>query len=122
MLAPQETLRAHLISERARKRFSQADLADRAGISRYTVIRLESGVYANPGLELLAKLARALGVGVHDLLEPISEPSMPSDEELLVRANAPQSEFADADALLTALDEANGRRRYSNRGRPRVER
>ena len=121
-VAPQETLRAHLISERARKRFSQADLADRAGISRYTVVRLESGTYANPGLELLGKLARALDVGVHKLLEPIGEPSMPSDEELFRRANAPQSEFADADALLAALDEANGRLRYSTRGRPRVER
>jgi transcriptional regulator with XRE-family HTH domain len=122
MVAPQETLRAHLISERARKRFSQADLADRAGVSRYTIVRLESGDYANPGLGLLGKLARALDVGVHDLLEPIGEPSMPSDEELLRRANAPKSEFVDADALLAALDEANGRQRYSNRGRRRVER
>jgi putative transcriptional regulator len=122
MVAPQETLRAHLISERARRRFSQADLADRAGVSRYTIVRLESGTYANPGLELLGKLARALDVGIHELLAPIRDFSMPSEEELLRRAHAPANEFADADALIAALDEANGRRRYSNRGRPRVER
>jgi transcriptional regulator with XRE-family HTH domain len=117
----QRTLRAHLISERAQSRLSQADLADRAGVSRYTIVRLESGDYANPGLELLGKIAGALCVGVHDLLAPI-EIDMPSDAELERRAAAPRSEFIDADALLAAIDEADGRRRYSNRGRRRVER
>jgi transcriptional regulator with XRE-family HTH domain len=115
------TLRAHLISERAQSRLSQAELADRAGVSRYTIVRLESGDNTNPGLELLEKIAAALGVGVHDLLAPI-ELDMPSDAELARRAAAPQSEFIDADVLFAAVDEANGRRRYSNRGRRRVER
>jgi transcriptional regulator with XRE-family HTH domain len=117
----QRTLRAHLISERAQSRLSQADLADRAGVSRYTIVRLESGDYTNPGLELLAKIAGALGVGVHDLLAPL-ELDTPSDAELQRRAAAPQSEFVDADVLLAAIDEADGRRRYSNRGRRRLER
>jgi transcriptional regulator with XRE-family HTH domain len=117
----QRTLRAHLISERAQNRLSQADLADRAGVSRYTIVRLESGDYTNPGLELLEKIAAALGVGVHALLAPI-ELDMPSDAELARRAAAPQSEFIDAEVLFAAIDEANGRRRYSNRGRRRVER
>jgi transcriptional regulator with XRE-family HTH domain len=121
-VALQGTLRAHLVAERAQNRLSQADRADRAGVSRYTIVRLESGDNTNPGLELLEKLARALGVGVHDLLTPIADPHIPSDEELLRRAAAPESDFVDADALLAALDEANGRRRYSNRGRRRVER
>ena len=117
----QRTLRAHLISERAQSRLSQADLADRAGVSRYTIVRLESGDYANPGLELLGKIAGALGVGVHDLLAPI-ELDVPSDAELERRAAAPRSEFVDAGVLLAAIDEADDRRRYSNRGRRRVER
>ncbi len=117
----QRTLRAHLISERAQSRLSQAGLAERAGVSRYTIVRLESGDYTNPGLELLEKIAVALGVGVHDLLAPI-ELDMPSDAELERRAAAPRSEFIDADVLFDAIDEANGRRRYSNRGRRRVER
>lgn len=117
----QRVLRAHLISERAQSRLSQADLADRAGVSRYTIVRLESGGYPNPGLELLGKIAGALRVGVHDLLAPI-ELDMPSDAELERRAAAPRSEFVDADVLLAAIDEADGRRRYSNRGRRRVER
>jgi transcriptional regulator with XRE-family HTH domain len=117
----QRTLRAHLISERAQSRLSQADLADRAGVSRYTIVRLESGDYTNPGLELLGKIAGALGVGVHDLLAPF-ELDTPSDAELQRRAAAPQSEFVDADVLLAAIDEADGRRRYSNRGRRRLER
>jgi transcriptional regulator with XRE-family HTH domain len=117
----QRTLRAHLISERAQSRLSQADLADRAGVSRYTIVRLESGDYTNPGLDLLGKIAGALGVGVHELLAPI-QLDTPSDAELHRRAAAPQSEFIDAEVLLAAIDEADGRRRYSNRGRRRVER
>ena len=117
----QRTLRAHLIAERAQSRLSQADLADRAGVSRYTIVRLESGDYTNPGLDLLGKIAGALGVGVHELLAPI-QLDTPSDAELQRRAAASQTEFVDADVLLAAIDEADGRRRYSNRGRRRVAR
>lgn len=130
-LSPQVSLSANLISERARRRLSQAELARRADVSRYTIVRLESAEYANPGLELLAKIARALGVPVHQLLRPATvDGRMPDDDELRRRMEAStQADFVDAFDYLAALDEANrstdrlhARRRYSNRGRRRVVR
>jgi hypothetical protein len=41
------------------------------------------------------------------------ELDVPSDAELERRAAAPRSEFVDAGALLAAIDEADGRRRYT---------
>ncbi len=128
VLSPQVSLSANLISERARQRLSQAELAKRAGVSRYTLVRLESAEYANPGLELLGKIARALGVPVHVLLRPAAyDDGIPDDEELLRRMEAPEADFVDAFDYLAALDEASrsaaqlhARRRYSNRGRRRV--
>ena len=128
VLSPQVSLSANLISERARKRLSQAELAKRAGVSRYALIRLESAEYANPGLELLDKIARALGVQVHVLLRPAEvDDGIPDDDELLRRAHAPEADFVDAFDYLAALDEADrsaaaqlDARRYSNRGRPRL--
>jgi transcriptional regulator with XRE-family HTH domain len=127
-LSPQVSLSANLTFERARKRFSQAELAKRAGVSRYTIVRLESSQYANPGLEMLDKIAGALDVSVHRLLRPIQpDHHAPSDEELLRRMQDPDSEFVDVDDLFAVIDEAEraARRlgthcRYSNRGRRRV--
>jgi putative transcriptional regulator len=130
VLSPQVSLRANLTFERAQKRLSQAELAKRAGVSRHAIVRLESGEYPNPGLELLDKVARALDVTVHRLLEPIeSSPREADDAELLRRMQDPPSEFVDADDFIAALDEADhaalqlsARQRYSNRGRRRVAR
>jgi transcriptional regulator with XRE-family HTH domain len=130
VLSPQRSLRANLTFERAKQRISQAELAQRAGVSRYAVIRLESGEYANPGLELLDKIARALGVPVHALLRPAAvDTRLPDDAELLLRMHGPESEFVDAKDALAAIDEADraaeqhrARQRYSNRGRKRVAR
>jgi transcriptional regulator with XRE-family HTH domain len=131
VLSPQRSLSANLISERARRRLSQAELAKRAGVSRYTIVRLESAEYANPGLELLDKVARALDVSVHELLRPAAyDDGIPDDDELLRRMEtSTEADFVDAFDYLAALDEANratarlhARRRYSNRGRRRVVR
>jgi transcriptional regulator with XRE-family HTH domain len=118
--SPSRYLRAHLICERARKRFSQAELAKRANVARYTVVRLESGEETNPRLEILARLAAALDVPLHVLLEPIDPPVDASDAELVRRLQTPRSEYIDADDLFAALDEATGTGRYSKRGRKRV--
>jgi transcriptional regulator with XRE-family HTH domain len=128
VLSPQRSLSANLISARARQRFSQAELSKRAGVSRYTIVRLESAEYANPGLELLDKIARALGVSVHELLRPATyDDRTPDDEELRRRMEtATEADFVDAFDYLAALDEADrsaqvhARDRYSNRGRRRV--
>lgn len=48
----------------------QADLAEKAGISRITLSRIENG-RMDPGFRIVAKLARALGVSLADLMEGI---------------------------------------------------
>lgn len=54
---------------RARSGRSLADLATAAGIAKSTLHAIETGE-ANPGIETLWSLARALGVSFGELLEP----------------------------------------------------
>jgi transcriptional regulator with XRE-family HTH domain len=52
---------------RTRKRWSQAELAQAAGVGRTYVSEVERGA-RNPALETQAKLAAALGVSLADLV------------------------------------------------------
>jgi transcriptional regulator with XRE-family HTH domain len=123
-----EALRVNVIVGRARARLSQQQLAERAGISRPTVSRLERGV-GDVGIDAVQRIADALGVAIADLFVPPSS-TRADDAELARRAAAPDNEFGDARELLKAIDEANdGRRRgsaplerYSRAGRPSVAR
>jgi transcriptional regulator with XRE-family HTH domain len=54
---------------RKQKGLSQDRLSKLANISYNTVIKLESGNITNPSIDTLQKLARALNVGVDDLLK-----------------------------------------------------
>ena len=54
---------------REAKGLSQADLARRAKITREYVNKLEAGKKKNPSLDVLRRLAKALGVPVAALLE-----------------------------------------------------
>ena len=54
---------------RKQKGLSQDRLSKLADISYNTVIKLESGNITNPSIDTLQKLARALSVGVDDLLK-----------------------------------------------------
>ena len=47
---------------------TQQQLADKAGVTRQTIIAIEQGKYA-PSLPLAFKIARAFGVGVEDVFE-----------------------------------------------------
>jgi len=47
---------------------TQQDLADRAGVTRQTIIALEAGKYA-PSLMLAFRIARAFGVKVEDVFQ-----------------------------------------------------
>jgi transcriptional regulator with XRE-family HTH domain len=53
---------------RQTKGFSLGDLAERAGIAKSYISRLEKGESLNLGLSTLAMVATALGTTVHDLL------------------------------------------------------
>jgi len=48
---------------------SQDKLSKLADVTYNTVIKIESGVNKNPTIETLAKIAKALNVGVDDLIK-----------------------------------------------------
>lgn len=63
----------HLTNTVRRLRFdngemTQQQLADKAGVTRQTIIAIESGKYA-PSLPLAFRIARAFGVGVEDVFQ-----------------------------------------------------
>jgi transcriptional regulator with XRE-family HTH domain len=45
-----------------RNRVGQLDLAQRVGVSRRTIARLENAEVADPGVDLMARIAEELGV------------------------------------------------------------
>jgi transcriptional regulator with XRE-family HTH domain len=58
-----------LKQRREEKHLTQATLADEVGVSQAYIAKLESGDKKNPTLDLLKKIAKALGVPVAELLE-----------------------------------------------------
>ena len=54
---------------------TQLDLAEKAGISRQTVVALEAGKYI-PSLEIAFKIADVFGVGVEEVFERKTASSM----------------------------------------------
>jgi putative transcriptional regulator len=62
---------------RAEKDWSQADLADRVGVARQTIVSLEAGKYA-PSLPLAFKFSKLFGKTVEEIFEAESaEESIP---------------------------------------------
>jgi transcriptional regulator with XRE-family HTH domain len=53
---------------RESKGLSQVGLAERAKVGRTYIVKLESGDKKNPSLDILKRLAKALGVPVTELL------------------------------------------------------
>ncbi len=54
---------------RAEKSWSQADLADRLGVSRQTVIAIEKGKY-DPSLPLAFTISRTFGMAIEEIFSP----------------------------------------------------
>jgi transcriptional regulator with XRE-family HTH domain len=67
-MSPPKKLTMTLRRLRTKRGLSQQRLAERSGLSREYVARLETGQH-NPSLATLQKLAKALGVPVTALLE-----------------------------------------------------
>lgn len=51
------------------KGFSVRKLSISSGVSRIYINQLRTGVYSNPGIVVVAKLAKALEVQIEELLE-----------------------------------------------------
>jgi putative transcriptional regulator len=54
---------------RAEREWSQAELAERLGVSRQTINAIETGKY-DPSLPLAFKLARLFGQPIEELFDP----------------------------------------------------
>lgn len=90
--AGQRRIGEDLATWRRLRRLTAAQVADRAGISRYTVMRLENGEGAT--LENLLRVARALGVldQLADALDPYKTDvgRLRSEEALPKRVRPPR--------------------------------
>ena len=119
-----ENLAINVTVFRARKRLSQTELAELVGISRPTISRIERGE-GDPTLDVLERIAAAFNIGIPDLFISESGDEFSSNAELERRASqSRRGESVDVRDLIVAVDEAAGHpaERYSNAGRPRVER
>ena len=65
-------MRNQVREHRNRRGLTQADLAAAVGVSRQTVISIESGRYL-PSLPLAFRIARQFGVPLEQLFEPDDE-------------------------------------------------
>jgi transcriptional regulator with XRE-family HTH domain len=92
----QRRIGEHLATWRKLRQLTAAQVADRAGISRYTVMRLESG--EGVSMENLLRVARALGVldMVVSALDPYATDwgRLRSQEALPERVRPPRTEQA----------------------------
>ena len=60
---------------RAERRWSQADLAERLGVSRQTVNAIETGKY-DPSLPLAFRIGRLFALKIEDIFQPPDDPSV----------------------------------------------
>lgn len=60
---------------RAERDWSQADVAERTGVSRQTINAIETGKY-DPSLPLAFELARIFGAHIEDIFEPGTQPAV----------------------------------------------
>ena len=57
-----------------RDRIGQLELAERVGVSRRTIARLENAEVADPGVDLMSRIGKELGVSLAVLTEAEVEP------------------------------------------------
>ena len=69
---------AGLRRERERQGLSLTDMAERTGIDRATISKLETGKIANPTIGTLRTYAKALGQRLAWTLEVVAKPDMAS--------------------------------------------
>jgi transcriptional regulator with XRE-family HTH domain len=62
--AARDVIASNLRTLREIRRLGQQELAERVGLSRRTIARLENAEVADPGIEQVSALAAALGVTV----------------------------------------------------------
>ena len=69
-LLPEYELARSIVEQRLRKKMTQGDIADKAGIPQSTVSRIEGLTHGLPKLSTLKKIANALDAKLIIKLEP----------------------------------------------------
>jgi transcriptional regulator with XRE-family HTH domain len=112
-----EALRVNLIVARAKARLSQAELAERSGVSRPTISRIERAA-SDVSILVVQRLADVFGLSVAELFSK-PQSAAASEAEIEKRAHAGDNEYVSARDLFAAIDEAGeeGIQRYSHAGR-----
>jgi len=63
-----KTISENIKKLRARLSLTQDDLAKKANIKYTTLMKVESGTVNKPSVQTMAKIAKALGVSIEDLI------------------------------------------------------
>ena len=61
-------LKTKIVEFRREQNITQGDLADRVGVRRETIVRLERGQY-NPSLKLAYDISQVFGVSIEELFQ-----------------------------------------------------
>ena len=64
-----KTIGENIKKARAKLGLTQDDLAKKADVKYTTLTKIESGVVNKPSVQTMAKIAKALGVAIEDLLK-----------------------------------------------------
>lgn len=102
-------LSANILLRRATLRLSQADLAERSGVSRPVISKIETG-RGDFQVSALAKVAAVLDCPIADLLAPGAVGRV-SDAEIANRFPTARENFVDGGDLWAALDEVTESRK-----------
>lgn len=54
---------------RQKRKLTQKELAEKAGIDLFTLSKIETGATSNPSIETIIKIAKALDVSVNHLMK-----------------------------------------------------
>ncbi|OGF24148.1 hypothetical protein A3H66_00550 [Candidatus Falkowbacteria bacterium RIFCSPLOWO2_02_FULL_45_21] len=63
------TIGENIKKYRAKCGLTQDDLVKKADIKYSTLTKIEGGVVKKPGVQIMAKIAKALGVSIEDLMK-----------------------------------------------------
>jgi len=68
-MATEPNIGENIKKHRSKTGLSQEDFAQKSGVKYTTLTKIESGVIKKPSVVLVAKIAKALGVSIEDLLK-----------------------------------------------------
>lgn len=67
-MATESSIGENIKKRRTKQGLSQENFAQKSGVKYTTLTKIESGVIKTPSVVIMAKIAKALGVTIEDLL------------------------------------------------------